>query len=134
MRIDQTYLKQLLNSFLDSENHYTDLSNIKESGIDIDDKFVFHMQILEDQNFVEGYGENRTLTYSVTINGRFVWTGNIMRLTASGHEFAESLNKKEVFEVLAEEFKGVSIGTLSAVAKELMIALAKKQASKYFEI
>lgn len=132
MKIDQEYLKKLLNAFLDSENHYAKISNFKNAGLEIDDKFLFHMQILEDQGFVKGYSEENNLGYQVSLAGTFVWIDQNLRLTASGHEFTDALNKKEIFEVIKSEFKDVSVGTLVSVSKELMIAFAKKQASKYF--
>jgi len=133
MRIDQHYLKDFLNVFLDSSNHFVTISNFKNANFDIDAKFLFHMQILEDQKFVQAYNENNDLGYHVSLGGNFEWVSQNMRLTASGHEFADSLNKKEIYEVLKEEFKNASVATLSSVAKELMISFAKKQASKHFE-
>lgn len=133
MRIDQQYLKSFLNVFLNSNRHFVDISNFKSAKIEIDEKFLFHMQILEDQHFVQAYNDENSLGYHVTLGGNFEWVSQNLRLTAAGHEFAESLNKKEIFQVLNEEFKNVSVGTLSSVAKELMIAYAKKQAKKYFE-
>ena len=129
-----SHLKKLLNVFLDSEKHFADLSSFKENDIEIDDEFLFHMQILEDQNFIKAYNEENFLGYNVALGGNFEWFSQILRLTASGHEFADALNKKEIFEVLSKEFKNSSVATLVTVSKELMLAFAKEQAKKYFEL
>ena len=62
----------------------------------MDDKFLFHMQILEDQKFIAAYNEENFIGYNVTIGGNFQWVDQNLRLTASGHEFADSLNKSEI--------------------------------------
>ena len=134
MRVDQEYLKAMLNVFLESKNHYTELSEFKKSGFDLlDNKFLFHFKILEDQGFVESCVENRRLGYQVSDDGQARWDSNIIRLTAAGHDFAESMNKTEIFEVLSKDFKNASVETLSTVAKELMLGFAKKQIKKYFD-
>ena len=134
MRIDQNYLKKLLNVFLESSKYYTELSEFKKSGFDIlDDAFLFHFKILEDQMFVESCVENRRLGYQVSGDGQARWESNIIRLTAAGHDFAESINKAEIFEILSNEFKDASVSTLSNVAKELMRGFAQKQIKKYFD-
>ncbi len=134
MRIDQNYLKKLLNVFLESNKYYTELSEFNKSGFDIlDDAFLFHFKILEDQMFVESCVENRRLGYQVSGDGQARWESNMIRLTAAGHDFAESINKAEIFEILSNEFKDASVSTLSNVAKELMRGFAQKQIKKYFD-
>jgi predicted transcriptional regulator len=134
MRVDQEYLKNLLNVFLDSERYYTELSEFQSAGFDIlSDAFLFHFQILEDQGFVESCVENRQLGYQVSGDGQARWQSNIIRLTAPGHDFAESLNRVEIFEIMSNEFKNASVSTLSNVAKQLMLGFARKQVEKYFD-
>lgn len=134
MRINQEYLKDLLNVFLESDKFYTDLEEFQLAGFDIlDNDFLFHFKILEDQEFVECPVENRRLGYSVSGDGKACWESNKIRLTASGHDFAESMNKVEIFEILSNEFKNASVSTLSSVAKQLMLGFAQKQLQKYFD-
>lgn len=114
MRVDQVYLKNLLNVFLDSDKHFVDISNFHKVNIEINDIFLFHMKILEDQGFLKAYNEENFIGYNVSLGGTFEWVSQNLRLTASGNEFAESLNKKEIYEVLTKEFKNVSVGTLSS--------------------
>ncbi len=134
MRVDQEYLKDLLGVFLESKRYFTELSEFQSSGFDIlSDEFLFHFQILEDQEFVESCVENRPLGYQVSGDGQARWSSNMIRLTAAGHDFAESLNKVEIFEILSNEFKNASVSTLSNVAKQLMLGFAKKQVEKYID-
>jgi len=134
MRIDQEYLKRMLNVFLESKKHYTDLAEFSKAGFNVlDDAFLFHFKILEDQGFVESCVQNRRLGYQVSGDGQARWDANVIRLTAAGHDFAESLNKVEIFDILSKEFKNASVSTLSSVAKELMLGFAQKQIKKYFD-
>jgi hypothetical protein len=53
MKIDQEYLKELLNTFIESPRSFIWVEDIVKKGIELDDKFLFHIQILEDQHFIE---------------------------------------------------------------------------------
>ena len=134
MRIDQDYLKSLLTTFLESADSFSELRHFQKRGIEVDQKFLFHMQLLEDQSFVEPLNKGEGLGYVVALGGNFEWISKPLRLTASGHEFAEALNRKEVWEMLKSGFKDASLSTLATASKELLTAFAKKQAKKYFEL
>ncbi len=133
MKIEQEYLKQILNAFIDSPRSFVWVADIMETGIDLDDRFLFHMQILEDQGFVECLDKKSELGYEITLGGNFEWKSRPLRLTAAGHEFAEALNRPEIWEVLRDEFKDASLSTLRSAAKTLLLAFAKKQLGKYLE-
>ena len=133
MKIDQEYLKRVLNAFIDSPRSFVWVADIMETGIDLDDRFLFHMQILEDQGFVECLDKKSELGYEITLGGDFEWKSRPLRLTAAGHEFAEALNRPEIWEVLKGEFKDASLSTLRSAAKILLLAFAKKQLGKYLE-
>lgn len=133
MRIDQDYLKKLLNTFLDSDTSFVMIDDFKKSGILIDDKFLFHMQILEDQSYIERLDKEKHLGYNIAGSGVFEWISLPLRLTAQGHEFTDALNKAEVLEFLKKEFKDASVATLSKVGKELIEAFARKQIKKHLE-
>ena len=54
MKIDQDYLKRLLEACQASEKPTFDIEDLKAAGFDYNDKqFEFHMKILNDQHFVE---------------------------------------------------------------------------------
>lgn len=134
MKIDQTYLKLILNTFIDSPRSFIWVADILEQGIKMDDSFLFHMQILEDQKLIECLDKKSDLGYDIKLGGEYVWQSRPLRLTASGHEFIEAMNKPEIWEILAKDFQQASISTLKSVAGSLLKAFAKKQISKYLEI
>lgn len=134
MKIDQDYLKIILNTFIDSLKSFIWVADIMEKGIDMDDKFLFHMQILEDQKFIESLDKMSDIGYEITLGGTFKWQSRPLRLTASGHEFVEAINRSEIWNIIQDEFKDSSLSTLKSAASSLLKAFAKKQLNKYFEL
>jgi hypothetical protein len=133
MKIDQDYLREILNTFTESSRSFIWLENISQKGITIDDKFLFHIQILEDQHFVECLDKKSDIGYEITLGGDFRLNSRPLRLTASGHEFTEAINRPEIWDILKQEFKDASLSTLKSAASSLLLALAKKQVNKYLE-
>ena len=134
MKIDQEYLKELLNTFMESSRSFIWVEDIVKKGIEMDDKFLFHIQILEDQDFIECLDKKSEIGYEITLGGEFEWKSRPLRLTASGHKFSEAINRPEIWEILKDEFKDASLSTLRSAATSLLIAFAKKQINKYLEI
>ena len=54
-----------------------------------------------------------------------------LRLTATGHELLEALNKSEVWDIIKKEFKDASISTIFSVGTTLVKNLALKKIEKY---
>lgn len=127
MKIDQDYLKGLLEAFEASDNPTTDIEELEQAGFGYqEDKFIFHLSILADQNLVQreqGYG----LGYRKGTNGYISWSVVPLRLTAAGHEFLEALRNSEVWNTIKSDFKDASIGTLWRVSKELLEGYTKKK-------
>jgi hypothetical protein len=127
MKIDQVYLKELLEAFESSGTPTTNIRELSQKGFDNQtDAFIFHLQILEDQRFVKsehGYD----LGYEKGMDGHISWSVIPLRLTAQGHEFLEALRHSEVWETIKTEFKDASIGTLWRVSKELLEGYTKKK-------
>jgi len=133
MKIDQEYLKLMLNTFIESSRSFIWVADFVERGIEMDDKFLFHMQILEDQDFIEPLDKKSDLGYEILLGGEYKWHSRPLRLTAAGHEFVEAMNKSEIWEIIKEEFKDSSLSTLKSAATTLLKAFAKKQIDKYLE-
>ena len=131
MQIDQDYLREILNSFTESQKSFIWIQALVDKGIDIDDKFLFHIQILEDQGFVECLDKRSDIGYEITLGGDFRWHSRPLRLTAAGHEFTEAINRPEIWDILKQEFKDASLSTLKSAASNLLLAFARKQVSKY---
>ena len=134
MKIDQEYLKSLLNTFIESSRSFIWIADFLDNGIEIDDKFLFHIQILEDQKFLECLDKKSEIGYEITLGGDFEWSSRPLRLTAIGHEFADAINREEIWAVMKKEFKTASLSTLKSAASSLLQAFAKKQINKYFEL
>jgi len=134
MKIDQEYIKELLSTFTESSRSFIWVEDVVKKGIEMDDKFLFHIQILEDQGFIECLDKKSDIGYEITLGGNFEWKSRPLRLTASGHEFSEAINRPEIWEILKNEFRDASLSTLKSAAKSLLIAFAKKQINKYLEV
>lgn len=134
MNIDQEYLREILNTFTESPRSFIWVEDLTNKGMELDDKFLFHIQILEDQHFVECLDKRSDLGYEITLGGNYEWKSRPLRLTASGHEFTEAINRPEIWEILRDEFRDASLSTLKSTATALLIAFAKKQINKYLEL
>ena len=134
MKVDQSYVKEVLNAFLDSPRAFVWVDDILKRGIEMDDRFLFHMQILEDQGLVECLDKRSDLGYEINLGGAFTWQSRPLRLTAAGHELAEAMNRREIWEILKGEFTDASLSTLKAAATTLLVGFAKKQIGKYVEL
>lgn len=130
MKIDHEYLKGLLEAFQAAEGPYTTIDELRENGYAYNDKaFTFHMSILTDQGMIEGNGTgNSTVGMERALSGEVIWIHGIkMRLTAAGHEYIDTLNEPEVWNVIQENFKDSSLETVKSIAKELALGFASKK-------
>lgn len=133
LKIDQDYLKLMLNTFVEAPRSFIWVNALLDKGMAMDDKFLFHIQILEDQKLIECLDKMSDLGYEITLGGEYKWHSRPLRLTAAGHEFAEAMNQSEIWEILKHEFKDASLSTLKSAASTLLKAFAKKQINKYLE-
>ena len=120
MRIDAEYIKLLLDVFLNSPKPTADLKDFPMLDLkgDVNDdvhKFVFHMEILEDQGFIEPAINTSSIGIK-RISHTYSWSVIPLRLTASGHDFASALSKPGIIEELRSKFKDAGPGeTVKAV-------------------
>ncbi|MCP4176600.1 MAG: DUF2513 domain-containing protein [bacterium] len=128
MKINQDYLKGLLEAFESAESVKTDIKELKQKGYSYeDDDFLFHLQLLHDQNFVQKEDGSLGFGYSRGGDGYISWSVVPLRLTAYGHEFLEAIRNNMVWDTIKKEFKDASIGTLWKVSKELLEGYTKKK-------
>lgn len=121
MRIDHDYLRSLLTAFLDAEGPTTDIDELRAHGIDHDDaKFLFHLQLMEDESLVVGILGNGELGYPRSIDGYGVWSVLPIRLTAQGHHFAEALLHDTVWKRIKKDFRSAGMQTLVSTASTLL--------------
>ncbi len=128
MEVNTEYLRGLLLAFEAAEGSTTDISELKDRGFDFNEKeFLFHMRLLNDQNFIECYC-NTELGYSRSVDGSGSWAVAPMRLTAAGHEFVAALANEEVWSKVKDGLKNESMSTLWNISKQLLEGYAKKKA------
>ncbi len=131
MKIDQEYLKGLLEALEAEESPTTNISKLKERGFDFkENKFIFHMNILTDKLLVlgvnvSGYG------LKIGADGQYSWAIVPLRLTAEGHDFISALRNEEVWSAIKSGLKDASIGTLLSVAKQLLEGYMKNKVMPY---
>ncbi len=128
VKIDQDYLKKLLETCQGSEKPTFDIEDLKAAGFDYNDvKFEFHMMILTDQGFIEQDDGDPGFGLTKSLDGFPSWSVLPLRLTASGHQFIEALSNKEVWAAIKHGFKDASIATLKNVSLKLLDGYAKKK-------
>jgi hypothetical protein len=96
VKIDQEYLKNLLEACQASKKPTFDIEDLKASGFDYyDPQFEFHMMILADQGFVEQDDGTTGIGLEKSLDGYLQWSVLPMRLTASGHQFIEAYRTRK---------------------------------------
>ncbi|MFZ0372656.1 MAG: DUF2513 domain-containing protein [Xanthobacteraceae bacterium] len=128
MKIDQDYLKKLLEACQASEKPTFDIEDLKAAGFDYHDQnFEFHMKILNDRHFIEQDDGDGGFGLTKSMDGFQSWSVLPLRLTASGHQFIEALQNKDVWAAIKRGFKDASIETLQSVALKLLDGFAQKK-------
>lgn len=133
MKIDHAYLKGLLEAFEAAEGPYTTIDELRENGYPYNEKtFTFHMNILVDQGLIKGTGTGKSsIGMERALSGEVIWIHGInIRLTAAGHEYIDTLNEPQVWNVIQENFKDSSLETLKSVAKDLAAGFARKKVNE----
>ena len=127
MKPDADYLKELLTAFQDAPGPTTDIRQLANAGLRYHDpKFEFHLFLLGDQGFVTDDSDG-SLGMERGADGTVEWSEFPLRLTASGHQFAEALGNNKVFAIIKEKLLGASISTMQQVA----IALLKSEVMQH---
>jgi hypothetical protein len=128
VKIDQDYLRGLLQACQLSEKPTFNIEDLQARGFDYNDpKFEFHVKILDDQRFIEQDDGDPGFGLFKSLDGFPTWSVLPLRLTASGHQFIEALSNEEVWSAIKHGFKDASIATLKTVALKLLEGFAKKK-------
>ncbi|HGG2619808.1 TPA: hypothetical protein ACJFUF_001025 [Yersinia enterocolitica] len=125
MRIDLDVFRKITKVFLDSDEPLIEVRELTNAGIDISDgEGLFHYMLMIEKGFVSDYqlvkNDPHRLGYFFTQASIEKYDGAVVRLTAEGLEFAESLEIPSVFEKL----KNLSSAPL-AVIKDIGMDLTK---------
>jgi hypothetical protein len=145
MRIDLEYLASMLDVFLNSEKAHIDLNEFEKSGVNIStedksafsEKFIFHMQIAIDNKLI---GQRNGPAYDLkdvgvnqSMDGHETIVVKPIRLTQFGHDFACTLNNKEVLLKLKSEFKDAPFNVIFEGGQKLLQHFMKKKLDAILE-
>ena len=130
MKPDPDYLKTLLAAFRDAPAPTTDINKLSNAGLPTNtDEFWFHLRLLNDRGFVKreddepGVGLER----GGLGDDDYVCSVVPLRLTDSGHEFAEAMNNSKVFAAVRKSFVGSSL----AIMRDIAVAALKAEITKH---
>lgn len=136
MNIDYEYVSKILDVFTNSDKAHLSIVDLNNAGINsgelkIDQTFIFHMQILLDNNLISDQnGESNGLqTIGVGLNGNNTYRRLItnVRLTQNGHDFAKALNNKEVLLKIKSELKDAPFKSIFDGSQKLLTHFFKKK-------
>lgn len=125
MRTDLDVFRSITKVFLDSDKPMIQIQDLTDAGVDISNGVgLFHYMLMIEQGFISDYqlvkDKPQRLGYFFSQTSIEKYDGAIVRLTAEGLEFAESLEIPSVFEKL----KSFSDAPLSVI-KDVGMDLAK---------
>lgn len=127
MKIDHDYLKKLLEACQASEKPTFDIEHLRAAGFDYNDaKFEFHMAILDDQEFIQRDDGEPGFGLTKGIDGLLSWSVLPLRLTASGHDFLDTVQNPEVWSKTKAAAKKVG-----GVGFDLFLQIAKEEARRF---
>lgn len=143
MKIDLEYIKDILTVFIDAESAHITFADLKSADIpyddngDINQKFLFHYQILIDNELISlstlEVGNLKNMGIYQSLDGQWGVVMKDLRLTQKGHDFAQSLANKEVFKKLKSEFKDFPFKVIFDSGRKLLEHVAKKKMDKLLE-
>lgn len=131
MKIDYSYLSNILSKFLDSPDPNIDFHSFGEEIGKDSNKFFFHLIILADKGLVCSATKepsNIGVRYNGN-NGEYDYWITPLRLTAAGHDFADAITKPSINETIIGKFKDEGFSAVIDIAKKL----ALKRAEEMFE-
>jgi hypothetical protein len=119
MKLNNNYLIKFLEAFETSEKPVIDLYDLQKLGFnyEVDEKFVFYMQFMNDNGFIEREDNSPGFGFDKAADGSVMWSILPLRLTASGHKHLNTIkekNKDDLVEVLyrrgCSQHKAVLLG------------------------
>ncbi len=128
MKPDPDYIKRLLLAFQDAPDPTTDIRELKQKGLSYEDpEFYFHLRLLNDQGFVERDDGEPGLGADAVLAGNYSWSVIPLRLTASGHEFAEAMSHSKAFAAVKHSLVTSSL----SVMRDIAVAAFKMEISRH---
>ena len=127
MKIDHDYVKKILEACQASEKPTFDIEDLKAAGFDYNDaNLEFHMAILNDQGFIRQDDGDPGFGLTKGADGFLSWSVLPLRLTASGHDFLDTVQNPEVWSKTKAAAKKVG-----GVGFDLFLQIAKAEAKRF---
>ncbi|HKM38054.1 MAG TPA: hypothetical protein VJY83_10520 [Thiopseudomonas sp.] len=143
MRVNLEYFGSLLNVFLDSDKAHVDFNDIVNAGIEtkvdgkISEKLIFHLQLALDNQLIGKRSDSAETLKDIGIIQMLDGSTTIsivpLRLTQRGHDFALSLNNKEVMDKLKTEFKDAPFKVVFEGGQKLLQHFMQKKLDSIME-
>lgn len=128
MKPDPDYIKRLLVAFQDAPGPTTDVEELKQRGTPYEEpRFEFHLRLLQDQGFVERDDGEPGLGIETYTGGEPYWSVIPLRLTASGHEFAEAMGHSKAFAAVKSSLVTSSL----SIMRDVAVAAFKTELSRH---
>jgi len=127
MRINHDYIKRLIDVALDHPAPTFTIRDFEAAGVPYETpEFEFHMKLLDDQRLIEQDDGDSGFGLVKGADGCSSWAVLPLRLTARGHDFAEAISEKTIWDRIKKELPGAAMSTLVSVSLELAKDYAKQ--------
>jgi len=128
VRIDHDYIKRMIEIILDHPNPTFTIEDFDEGGLSYQTpEFEFHMKLFNDQGLIEQDDGDAGFGLFKSADGHASWSVLPLRLTSRGHDFAEAISEKGVWEKVKKELPGAAMSSLVTVSVGLAQAYAKQR-------
>jgi hypothetical protein len=132
MKPDPEYTRKLLTAFEEAPEPTTDLEELQERGIDCESKgFRFHMQLLEDDGFVRREDGEWGLGLDRSADGLYTWNVLPLRLTASGHEFAQAMENSHGFQAVKRAAEKSLLPASLSLMRDVAVGALRAELAKH---
>ena len=133
MKPDLEFLKKILTTLQASPRPWPTIGELENAGVDADEDLCLHLELLDDYGFIQSKADDGSFGFQDGIGGEIYWADVPVRITASGHEFIEAMEKPEIWNVIKSEFKESSIKTIFTIGTSLVEGYAKDKLEKYLK-
>ncbi len=128
MRIDHDYIKRMIEIILNHPGPTFTIEAFDNGGLSYQTPdFEFHMKLFDDQGLIEQDDGDSGFGLFKGADGRASWSVLPLRLTSRGHDFAEAISEKSVWEKVKKELPGAAMSSLVTVSVGLAQAYAKQR-------
>ena len=128
MRVDHDYVKRLIEFMLNHPSPTFTIEDFDIAGISYyTPEFEFHMKLFDDQRLIEQDDGDTGFGLIKGIDGFASWSVLPLRLTSRGHDFAEAVTEKSVWEEVRKELQGIAMNSLVNMSIGLAQDYAKKK-------